>query len=377
MKKLIGLIVLSLLSVTACSQGTQPQSTATLPPSGGQATATTMPTATITPGQMSPGATTAKTMAADYFAFKKDACMTYKGTGNEFAPYKAYVDYVKDGVVQTRQVNAGTTTVYVYKIVDGVIKKVYSKGEVYYKYDFTSLSNMDEILIKEPIQIGNSWKLKDGSVRSITALERQINTPSGSYKALEITTKRKDSTQKDYYAKGIGLVKTVFSMGDEASAVTSELEKTEIGVPYKTMVRFYFPDFAKDRLVYEDREIELKTDDDIKSKLEEELKKVPEGITGLTKTISDSVKILGISLDDKKGIITVDFSSDFIKGMNAGAALEGMLLKSITNTIGHCFQVSKVVITAEGKRYESGHFALKKGEYFTVSDDKTVQYIKP
>ena len=365
MKKMILVLAASLLCVTACSASTTPQSTATLPP------ATSMPSI---PG--TPAVTQATTTAADYFAFKKDVRLTYKGTGNEFVPYVAYVDYLKEGVVQLRQVNAGTTSVFVYTLADGTVKKVFQRGETYFRHDFTAISNLDEILIKDPIQTGTEWTLKDGSVRRITAVDKQISTASGAYQALEITTKRPDSTQKDYYAKGIGLVKTEFSWGDEESAITSELEMTEVGVPCQTTVRFYFPEFEKDRVMYEDRDVQTYTNEDVRSKLQEGLKTIPVG-SNLTNAISDATQILGISLNDEKGIVTVDFSSDLTTDMNEGSSLEALLIKSITNTIGHYFQTDKVAVTVEGKPYESGHIALKEGEYFTVSEADAVPYQAP
>ena len=284
------------------------------------------------------------------------------------------VDYLKDGAVQVRQDNGGTATVCVYALADGAMKKVYMRNETYFKYDFTSMPNTDEVLIKEPIQTGTAWTLKDGSARSITAVGKQVTTPSGTYKALEVTTTGTDSTWKDYYARDIGLVKSEFTSGGDT--ITSELEKIEIGVSDKNTVRFYFPDFNQQKAVYEDREIETNTNEDVLNKLELGLKTVPFG-SGLLPTLSDTAKALSVSLDESKGIVTVDFSQELISGMNAGSAMEGLAIKSITNTFGHYYQMDKVIISVEGEPYESGHIALQAGEYFTVSDAGTAGYQAP
>jgi len=254
------------------------------------------------------------------------------------------------------------------------VKKVYTRNETYFKYDFTSMSNTDEVLIKEPIRTGTAWSLKDGSARTITAVDKQVTTPSGTYRALEVTTSGTASTWKDYYARDIGLIKSEFASDNDT--ITSQLETIEIGVSDKNTVRFYFPDFNQQKAKYEDREIETNTNEDVLNKLELGLKTVPFG-SGLSPALPDAAKVLSVSIDESKGIVTVDFSQELISGMNAGSAMEGLVIKSITNTFGHYYQMDKVIINVEGEPYESGHIALRAGEYFTVSDAGTAAYQAP
>ena len=365
MKKIIWILVLCVVFLTACSgKSVLPDESSNTVPSG---------TADTEPVPSSSEVLVLK--VSDYFPFTKDVHMKYKGTGNEYAAYETYIDYVKADVMQVRQMNGGTTSAIVYRLSDGALKKVYSQGEVYYRYDYTSLSNQDEILIKEPIKEGTSWTLKDGASRSITAVDKQIKTPAGDFSALEITTKRQDSTQKDYYVKNIGHVKAEFMSGGDSSTIVSELEKVENDVPFTHRVRFYFPEFLKDRVAYIDRDVEINTNQDMKFKFQKELKTVPEN-GGLSKTLTTNTSILGCKIDEKNGTVTVDLTSQFIKEMNAGTSLESMLIKSITNTIGDYYQKDKVIITIEGKLYESGHVLLKQGEYFTVSKDNVAEYGK-
>ncbi|HHV99268.1 MAG TPA: GerMN domain-containing protein [Clostridiaceae bacterium] len=311
----------------------------------------------------------------EYFPMTGNVHMKYRGEGNEYAEYETYVDYVKDGVMQVRHINPGTVMVRVYKLSGGELKEVFSQGETYYRHDFTSSVNRDEILIKEPIKEGTSWTLADGSTRSITGINKGIKTPAGDFEALEITTDMENSVIKDYYVKGIGLVKTVYNDKNDEFTVISELEKKEKDVPFKQTIRFYYPDFLKDRIVYIDKEFQLETNKDILPLLEEQLKSVPEN-SELTRVLTPNVKIQGCQIDEEKGIITVDFTSDLINEMNAGAGLEMMILKSIANTMGGYYQKDKVVITLDGKLYESGHVSLKFGEYLKVDTEGTVEYGK-
>lgn len=310
---------------------------------------------------------------SDYFPFIKDIHMSYKGIGNEYAEYQTYVEYIKGNIMQVRNINPGTSLAVVYELKDGELKRTLNRGEVYYRYDYTSSKDKDEILIKEPIKVGTSWTLKDGTKRSITFLDKNISTPLGNYTALEITTESSESTVIDYYVKNIGHVKKVFKTKEDDFTISSELEKIEKDIPYKEQIRFYYPDFLKDKLAYVDRNVELFTNNDIKEVFEKEMKIIPEG-SNLTKVLSDNTKILNIELDDDKDMVTVDFSSHLVSEMNAGTTLESMLLKSITNTFGIYFQKQKVKITLEGKPYSSGHVLMGPEEYFTVNTENTYEF---
>ena len=60
--------------------------------------------------------------------------------------------------------------------------------------------------------------------------------------------------------------------------------------------------------------------------------------------------------------------------MNAGSSFEDMLLRCITNTFGLYYQKDNVIITIEGKPYESGHFKLEPGESYKVKIDDVKEY---
>lgn len=316
----------------------------------------------------------AKYNLADFFPLYKDVHILYKGLGNEFAGYESYVDYVKGNTLQMRQIN-GTVSVVVYQISNGELKKVYTRGETYYHYDYTAAKNYDEILIKEPISVGTQWTLKDGSKRSITALDKNVETSLGKYKALEITTISPDSKVVEYYAKDVGFIKRVFTPNNSSDQITAEIQKIDKNVPYKHQVKFYFPDFDNNRIVYVNRDVEINTNQDMKYKFQKELKTVPEG-SKLTKVLTPKVTVNGMVLDEKNGSVTVDFSKELIKDMNAGSGLEGLILKSIASTFGDYYNVRKVSITIEGKPYSSGHFIIDKGQYINVDTSNIEEFKK-
>lgn len=304
--------------------------------------------------------------ASDYFPLTKNVYMKYRGEGNEYAGFETFVDYVGDDYIQIRTQNPGTTTVSVYVVGDGAVKRVYTGGEEYFRLDRTATREEDEILIKEPIKKGTSWTMKDGSERSITAVDADVRVPYGDYKALEITTQGEYSTVKDYYAPGVGLIKREFvSREGDGSPITSELEKISEGVPLVQTVRFFYPAFSNDRLLYTDEEIELYTNDDIKDAFESKMKKAPEN-SGLQAPVPQNAAISGVGYNSDTGVAVIDFSSEFITEMNAGASLEQLILTSVADTLGHYFGTDKAAVTIEGKAYESGHIKIEKGDYLTV-----------
>jgi hypothetical protein len=186
---------------------------------------------------------------ADYFPFRENVHMTYAGFGNEYAAMESWVDYVRNGAVQLRRNNGGTELINVYVVEDGALKRVFVKEEAYYRQDFTAARGTEEILIMEPLEIGTSWTLADGSQRSITATNAAVTVPYGTFTALEVTTVYDGSTGKSYYAPGIGLVKTEFVSEESPSdPVTSELENYEEGSPLLQYAHFYYPDFNNERV---------------------------------------------------------------------------------------------------------------------------------
>lgn len=298
----------------------------------------------------------------DYYSFKENTNYIYQGEGNEYASYNVVVDYIEGNRVQIRSNNGGTETVKVLENKDGELNLLFVKGETYYRENLTqSPVNINEILLKEPLAIGTTWTLADGRKRSITNLEVDITTPLGAYKTLEVTTEGNDSKTQDYYAPNIGLVKTVFTSNEYV--VTSSLSKLATNVPLTQTVRFFYPNVNDDKLYFVDKKLEFKTNDLTKVVFEKAFKELPQG--DISKVLGQNVKIKSLYLN-KDNMVYIDFTKEFVSEMNAGSGYETLILQSITNTLGNYYGVDKVYITIEGSPYASGHYMMKKGEFFRV-----------
>jgi hypothetical protein len=303
----------------------------------------------------------------DYFPFSGNIHKTFEGKGNEYAQFQTFVDYLTEDVIQIRNSNPGTESVSIYQIHQEGLKRVFFQGETYNVFDYTNFRNQNEYIIKYPLTIGNSWSNDDGSIDTITALDKEIDLPYGILTALEITNQSEFSTVKYYYAKGLGHVKTSFTSQDAQNyTVTSELKNVEKGAPFAKVLTIYFPNFEKNEILFINRTILMNTNTKIENVLQDEFKNVPPN-SNLTPLLSPQAKILSIAYDIENRVVTIDFSKELTENMNAGASLESMILKSIATTIGHYFQTEKVSITIEGDSYESGHIKLDQGEYIQFS----------
>lgn len=303
---------------------------------------------------------------SDYFPFTANLKTVYEGYGNEYASYTTYVDYIKGDKMQTRTDNGGTVSARVYQNTNGELVLLYSAGEIYYKQDFTSAEpKQHDVLLKEPLKTGTKWKMDDGSTRSITGVDVSVTTPSGTYKALEVTTVGSNSTTKDYYVLNKGLVKSVWSSGN--FEVSSSLKEYVTDVAYDFTVRMYnFRVTQTDiETVYRDVPVALKTNEEIKDTYQNTFR---DG--GL---MTNNTKINSVYVKPDEGIAYVDFTQQFVTEMNAGTTKESGVLRSVTNTLAYYYQVEKVVITLDGGPYSSGHIYMNPGEYFEPNYEGQIQ----
>ncbi len=294
----------------------------------------------------------------DYYPIKENTRYLYEGSGNEYASYDTYNDYTSDSKFQQRVDNGGTVMANVFEIKDGKLTRKYSRGEAYYRENLLNKTDKDEeIILQEPLEKGTTWTLKDASTRTITNIDVEISTPSGDYKALEVTTEGKNGQTVDYYAKNVGLVKTMFVYED--MEVTSTLSKIEENVPLVQNISFYYPNIDDGKYYFKNKEIQFQTNDITKQVLEKTYKEaVPAGHT-VGKVLSEQAKINSLYLNQDNNVY-IDLNSDFVTKMNAGAGYEQMILQCIANTFGQYYNAEKVYLTIDNDLYQSGHIELSK-----------------
>ena len=302
----------------------------------------------------------------DYFPITDNTRYVYQGEGNEYAAYDVYNDYSAANKVQQRIDNGGTVMANVVAIAEGKLIKTFSSGETYYRENALDATGEEEILLMEPLVTGTTWTLADGSTRTITNTSLALSTPAGDYDALEVTTERTDSTTIQYYAKDVGLVKTIFLAGE--AEISSTLSAVEEDVPSMQTLRFFYPNINDDTIYYVDREIAFYTNDVTKDSIAAAYQEVPSEV-GSVFSANTAINDLSLGSD---GMVYLDLNQAFLTEMNAGSAYEGMILQCIADTFGYYYNADKVILTVEGATYESGHFAFTAGEYLEAAFTDTV-----
>lgn len=305
-----------------------------------------------------PGGETLKT--ADYFPINQNTRYVYEGVGNEFAQYESYIDYAGDQHIQYRVNNGGTVQAKVVALKDGKATQVFLMNEVYYRENMLDRTNQEEVLLMEPIEVGTAWTLEDGRTRKITALSAAVETPSGSYEAIEVVTEGSSGKSTDYYVKNVGLVKSIFHT--EGVEIISSLKTIEKDMPRTEAIRFYLPNLDAGKIYFVERPVSFRTNEDTAEALvkvyREAGDKAPDE---LGQVLTAGVKINKLTLNENDQVL-LDLNDAFVSELNAGAAYEVMILESLANTFAEYYSVEEVLLTVEGKPFTSGHIEMEVGE---------------
>lgn len=308
---------------------------------------------------------------SDYFPFMENKLFDYQGRGNEFAERQVYFEFIEGNKAQLKIINPATNVVRVLEYEDGQLREIYFEGEFYHIENIIDVkAEQSNIILMEPLEIGNSWKTVDGYHRSITALDVDIETPMDTFEALEVTTDYGDGRiQKDYFARDIGMVASIYQ--EEEFEVETLLRSIEDG-PLVFDIEVYYPLYSDIEVVYVDDKINFYTNQSIEKLLEDMLKNHPSD--GLIPVIPKSSTINWIKLDRSSWTLSVDFSKELLTEMRVGSSMETVILHSIVNTLGRFYDVENVYISVEGMPYETGHFALNEDEFFSVDIDEIQEY---
>lgn len=292
----------------------------------------------------------------DYYPFTENTKYIYEGEGNEFAYMTTYIDYIKDNRIQTRTDNGGTEMVKVIEMGDGQLVQLLNRGETYFRENFTDDEYAEgEVLLKEPLEEGSSWKNGDNSTSTITNTAKEVVTLMGNYEAIEVTTENPQGKRVDYYAKDMGLIKTVNTgEGYEVSSTLSSIEKDQ---PFIQTITLYYPDVDGITINTVEVQISFNTNDDPKDIIEKNIKDL-----SVYEILSPNTKINNLYFDEQSNSVHIDLSKEFITEMNAGSGFEAMILQCLTNTLGTYYQSTDVYITIDDGQYESGHIIIEKGE---------------
>lgn len=217
-------------------------------------------------------------------------------------------------------------------------------------------------ILNMPIEIGSSWQYNEIAVSEVVDMNVSVELPFSSVNAIIIQTNFEDGVfRKDYYSKGIGLVKTVISdaqNGDKVIVLESISE-----MPITVMDDVFLYDAQKDDKTSIQVESEINYGVDYTSLLESLLKysSNPEFMPPLI----GETKIQSISIDRDIDLVVIDFTDNFFEKINAGSSIEAIIVSNIVDTVGNFYNVSNVKILIKGSPMTDGHITLD--EVFAVN----------
>jgi len=308
----------------------------------------------------------------DYFPLTPDVFYDYAGTGNEFVPMTAYVEYVWPDMIQMVYDNGGTEFHTLYSVRDGQVRVLYDISELYARQDLTKepLLNDGEILLQEPLEVGTSW-LVGVETRTITGVDVSVDTPAGTFSAIEVTGESEDAVTKKYYAEGIGYIKmTVTGQGYE---ITQELQDTRQYAEKIYKMDFYYPRMTDTdiEIMYKNISVPFMTNENLSDVLTDYFQ-MPVA-EDLAPVMGQNSSVNSVRLDPATNIVTIDLSANYVAELNVGASMEGAVLRCLVNTVASAYGVQDVIVTLDGAMYESGHIALAPGETFKCDYEGVIE----
>ncbi|KMT21314.1 GerMN domain-containing protein [Clostridium cylindrosporum] len=225
-----------------------------------------------------------------------------------------------------------------------------------------------DFLLKLPIEKNASWDSSKGKV-TIKNLDYVLSTPLGNISTIEVLVEG-DTKTTYYFAQNLGVVKVTTDDGEKIS----ELDLVRISSPsvssdskdttpkpdntntIKTKVsKLYYYDGNEDAIVYTSANTSI-SEKDAPKFFEDKFKNPPKDT--LSKLMPSTTKIKSIKVDSKTSTLTMDVSEVFTESMNLGTSFETGILQGIANTLGDAYSCKKVIITANGKDFITGHVEI-------------------
>lgn len=180
-------------------------------------TPTPVPTQPIPPPVTpEPTAPLEETDISVYMPMKVGYIWEYEGEGNEYASYTSKIEFAENNRYQEARDNGGTVMANIYEVTEDSIIHVYQMGESYESKNLLKeKTNLQDTVLKRPIQVGNKWISEENSYEIIDT-KATITVPYGTFNDCVVVKRTYKEGGEDYYhyAEGVGLVQSEFRSGD-------------------------------------------------------------------------------------------------------------------------------------------------------------------
>lgn len=303
-------------------------------------------------------------MVINYFPVLTDTKYTYISAENNEV-YEMTVDYASEDMMQLRTKYEDEVNISVIQVTDNKAVLTVLQEENYFRKNLMKYSDSGEILMMGPVEEGRHWSVEDGGVRTITSTNTNVSTPIEMYNAVEVTTVWESKKTVDYYASGVGLVKSVVITNEVSSDYEDNIKSTqktyylsEIKRNYHLTeeISLYFPDFKDMKIRNVSKNIEFKTNDITEEVFTSAYQNI---VSGDVKVLSKNSRLNKIDMDMDR-TLHIDLNNEFLNHKDVEAMHEGMILQSITNTFGRFFSTEQVRFTVDNEDYKSTNIKLRQ-----------------
>lgn len=301
---------------------------------------------------------------AEFFPFKENTLFSYSGaslTSNS----RFYFNHIQ-GTRAQRLVTVADVlyATEVLQLVGGELLLIYDDaGYHFYENILDTAPNVNAVILKEPLILGHSWQMNEHTTREITSTNTIVETPLGTFAALQITINSPGyPPMREYYARGIGLIKSVhIENGIETESLLTEMTS---GTGMQVRARFYFPNVVRGILEEYPGTLSIRTNAGFETQFEQAMRQTmsEEGMP----LITENTRINAIRIDRRADNALIDLSREFITEFNIGDGVLISVLQGIANTIGSFYDVRTVIITIDGQLFERGSVRLLPGQGFSV-----------
>ncbi len=281
---------------------------------------------------------------ADYFPLKEGTYYEYSTSGLDAGDQQIYVAYKDGNKIQRRLTTGNAIVTEVISYENGELRLVFADPFGYNEKITDAAPRAELLILQEPLKVGTKWNQEANTVSEITALNGTVTTPLGEYKdCLEVTSQLPGIVQKDYYAKGVGLVKSEYNQNGKniSFELKSLTENKELEFP----IRLFEPDKSgysdpakNGGYKISEHKLILKGGQGFEAQLEE-----------LLSPLAPGLKISGIEVDrENKKLILKVASISLPDGVTEEANKN---LQCLSNTIGNFYKVYSVEIVTDKDSY--------------------------
>jgi len=329
---------------------------------------------------------------ADFFPRTPDRTIFFEGlftrdrTDSEGTPYVQEIetfavffqDYVHEKRSQGRSLvrigdqETSSVDVYDFDREKGELSLIYMAGNYYDHGDSTGETpNTYLMILAEPLVVGNKWvrMQTDSGVETaeIVSMDTEITTPYGTFTTMvvEIDSQTRGITDREYYAEGVGLVKT------ERVGEGMYQYQHLIGIfegPFIEYMQFFYDwtyvtEFDGNGDPYLTRqasidvmEVRHYTNAELIPLFMDTLRRYADEFWNYE--IDPAISLNSLRFDRFTSRLHMDWNAAFLAEMMNFGEEEGRILQFITDTLGYAYNAFEATYSIDGAPYVSERFNI-------------------